>query len=228
MYRGILDSNIKIVTSGLVLYLDASQKRSYPGSSGTTTWYDLSGNGYNGTLTNGASFDSGNGGSIVFDGTNDYVQVVGSITTSTATFIVWLKRNGDQGQFDGILYSRSTNVTGMDLQSSNQLAYTWNGAANTFGWISGLILPNLSWCMCAISVSASSATGYLCQSSGITSAVNSVSHTSTVLDDINVGRDDQGGREFNGNITIAQIYNRALSSTEITQNFNVTKARFGL
>ncbi len=56
----------KLVTSGLVLCLDAANKLSYPGSG--TSWYDLSGNNYNGTLTNGPTFNNGNGGSIVFDG----------------------------------------------------------------------------------------------------------------------------------------------------------------
>ena len=60
-----------IVTRGLVLALDAADKRSYPGSG--TTWFDLV-NSYNGTLTNGLTFDSGNGGSIEFDGTDDFVN----------------------------------------------------------------------------------------------------------------------------------------------------------
>ena len=63
--------NPNIVTDGLVLCLDAANKRSYPGTG--TTWTDRSANGNNGTLTNGPTFDSANGGSIVFDGTNDYV-----------------------------------------------------------------------------------------------------------------------------------------------------------
>jgi len=123
----------KIITNGLILCLDAASTKSYPGSG--TTWFDRSGNGNNGVLTNGPTFSSTNGGSIVFDGTNDYVQVAGSVTISTGTFIAWVKRNGNQGPFDGILYSRSTNVTGMNLQSSNQLAYTWNAAANTYEWL---------------------------------------------------------------------------------------------
>lgn len=216
----------RIVRDGLVFALDAADKNSYSGSG--TSWFDLSGNKINGVLTNGPTFDSTNGGSIVFDGIDDYIQVTGSITTSEATFIVWLKRNGNQNQYDGILYSRSTNVTGMNLQSSNQLAYTWNGALNTYSWASGLTLPDLSWCMCVISVSASSATGYLCQSTGITSAINSVSHTSTVMDNINVGRDSVGGRLFKGNIANCLIYNRALNATEVAQNFNALRSRFNL
>ena len=62
----------KIVTDGLVLYLDAANNRSYPGSG--TTWTDLSRGGNNGTLTNGPTFNGANGGSIVFDGTNDFID----------------------------------------------------------------------------------------------------------------------------------------------------------
>lgn len=216
----------RIVRNDLVFAVDAADRNSYSGSG--TSWIDLSGNAINGTLTNGPTFDSANGGSIVFDGIDDYVQATGSITTSEATFIVWLKRNGNQDQFDGILYSRSTNVTGINFQSTNQLAYIWNTAVNTYSWVSGLTLPDLTWCMCAISVSASSATGYLCQSNGITSAVNSVSHTSTVINNINVGRDSQGGRLFKGNIATCLIYNRALNATEVAQNFNALRSRFNL
>ena len=61
----------RIVSNGLVLCLDAANKRSYPGTG--TTWTDLSGNSNNGTLTNGPTFSAGNMGSILFDGTNDYV-----------------------------------------------------------------------------------------------------------------------------------------------------------
>lgn len=63
----------QIVTNGLVLALDAADRNSY--ISGSTTWFDVSGNNNNGTLTNGPTFSSTNGGAIVFDGTNDYVEM---------------------------------------------------------------------------------------------------------------------------------------------------------
>jgi hypothetical protein len=207
----------------LELYLDAG--RSYPGSG--TTWTDLSGNGRNGTLTNGPTYSSADGGSIVFDGTDDFVQCSGSVTATTATFVAWIRRNGDQGTYDGILFSRGTNVSGMMFQSSNQLAYTWNNAINTYTWNSGLTIPDLTWCMVAVSVTSTSATAYLCQSSGITSATNTVSHTSTVIDDIKLGQDDFGGRFFTGNIAIAKIYSTALSAGQISQLFDADKSRFG-
>jgi hypothetical protein len=216
----------KIVTGGLALYLDAANIKSYPGSG--TAWTDLSGNGRNGTLTLGPTYSSLNNGSIIFDGTDDYVQCSGSVTTTAATFLCWIRRNGDQGQYDGILFSRGTSITGIDFNLSNQLGYTWNNAVNTYNWQSGLIVPDLTWCMVAVSVTSTSATAYLCQASGITTATNTVSHTSTTLDDIKIAFDDATVRYFAGNIAIAQLYNRALTSAEIAQNFNANRGRYGI
>ena len=216
--------NPRIVTDGLALCLDAGNTKSYPRSG--TSWTDLSGNNRNGTLTNGPTYSSDVGGSIVFDGTDDFVQCSGSLTVTAATFVCWIRRNGSQGLYDGILFSRGTSVTGMLFFSSDQLGYTWNNAVNTYNWASGLTVPDLTWCMVAVSVTSTTATAYLCQASGINTATNTVSHTSTVLDDIKLAFDDATARYFTGNLAIAQLYNRALSAEEIQQNFNATRGRF--
>jgi hypothetical protein len=116
----------------------------------------------------------------------------------------------------------------MNFQSSNQLGYHWNDTLATYTWASGLTIPNLTWCMVAVSVTSTSATAYLCQTSGITTATNTTNHASSVLNAINIAFDSAGSRFFNGNIAISQLYNRALSANEITQNFNALKGRFGL
>jgi hypothetical protein len=222
----IPESVTSVVTTGLQLYLDAGNASSYPGSG--TTWTDLSGNGRNGTLTNGPTYSSVNGGSIVFDGSNDYVQCSGSLTATAATFVTWIRRNGDQGQWHGILFSRESNTTGMNFYSSNQLGYHWNDADNTYNWDSGLIIPNLTWCMIAVSVTSTAATAYLCQTSGITTATNTVNHSSSLLNDVKLAADEILDRYFNGNIAIAQLYNIALSAGQISQNFAADRARFGV
>jgi hypothetical protein len=220
------ESAVSVVTTGLQLYLDAGNASSYSGSG--TAWNDLSGNSRNGTLTNGPTYSATNGGSIVFDGSNDYVQCSGSLTVTAATFVTWIRRNGNQGQYDGILFSRGTNTTGMNFFSSNQLGYHWNDAGNTYNWSSGLTIPDATWCMIALSVTSTAATAYLCQASGITSATNTVSHGSSVLNDIKLSVDDAAARYFTGNIAIAQLYNTALSAGEISQNFQADRARFGV
>ena len=216
-----------IVTTNLSMFLDAGNASSYPGSG--TAWTDLSGNSRNGTLTNGPTYTSADGGSIVFDGANDFVQCSGSITATAATFVIWIRRNGSQDDFDGIIYSRSATATGISFFGiTNKISYTWNNAVNTYTWDSGLTIPDLTWCMIVVSVTSTSATAYLCQSSGITSATNIVSHTSTVLDDIRIGQDNLASRFFNGRIAVAQIYNIALSAEQVSQNFAADRSRFGV
>lgn len=222
----IPESAVPVVTTGLQLYLDAGNASSYSGSG--TAWNDLSGNSRNGTLTNGPTYSSADGGSIVFDGSNDYVQCSGSLTVTAATFVTWIRRNGNQGQFDGILFSRGTSVTGMDFQVSNQIAYTWNNAINTYSWQSGLIVPDATWCMIAVSVTSTAATAYLCQSGGTTTATNTVNHSSSLINDIKIARDEFSTRYFTGNIAIAQLYNIALSAAQVSQNFQADRTRFGV
>jgi hypothetical protein len=178
-------------------------------------------------VSGGPTYSSTNGGSLIFDG-NDSITCTGTTTVTSATFLCWIRRNGTQGTYDGIIFSRSTNVTGMSFFESNQLGYTWNNTVSTYNWASGLTLPDLTWCMVALSVTPTSATAYLCQSSGITTATNTVSHTSTTLDAIRIGFDAAFSRYFVGNIAIAQIYTKALSSVEISQKFEEDRARFGI
>lgn len=226
------------ITDGLALHLDAGNAASYSGSG--TTWYDISGTAKRGTLANGAllngpTFDADGGGSFILDGIDDRAQVTGALTVTEATFLAWIKRNGDGDDGDGIIFSRLTASTGMFLKVSaagvNRVAYNWNNDANTYGWAgnSGLLTPNAAWCMMAVSVNASAATAYLGQSSGLTSATNTNAHASTTMDDVHVGYDTFGTvRHFKGRVAIACIYFRALSPQEITRNFDATRARFGV
>ena len=224
--NGVYVVDLGIVTTNLSMFLDAGNASSYPGSG--TAWTDLSGNSRNGTLTNGPTYTSADGGAIVFDGVDDFVQCSGSITATAATFVTWIRRNGTQGTYDGILFSRGTNITGMNFFSSNQLGYHWNDAAATYNWSSGLTVPDLTWCMIAVSITSTTATAYLCQSSGTTTATNTTNHSSSLLDDIKIAQDDAGSRFFNGRIATAMIYDRALSADEIATNFNALRSRYGI
>jgi hypothetical protein len=215
-----------IVVDGLVLSLDAANTKSYPGTG--TVWSDLSRNGNNGTLTNGPTYNSSNLGNIVFDGSNDFVSVVGSITVTTATFLIWIYRNGPQNNYSGLFYSRGTSVSGIGFYSTtNNLSYTWNNAPNTYNFNSGLLVPNLQWSMCAVSVSASNAVLYVGSSNGLLSSTNNISHSSSIINFLRIAS-DAFWSPFKGSVSNAMFYNRALSPTEILQNFNATKGRFGL
>mgnify|MGYP003659805547 CR=1 FL=1 len=213
-----------IVTSGLVLDLDAANPKSYPGSG--TTWNDLSGNRNTGTLGS-QTYNSANG-TLTFSGTQR-ADTTTTFTITEGTFLAWIKRNGAQTDYTGILFSRAGAATGMDFTTSHNLGYHWNDTFSTYAWISGLIIPDSVWCMVAITVNSTTGTAYLCQSSGITTAVNTVAHSSVSVFKLTVGQDTaSSSRCFIGDIGPVMFYNRALTANEITQNFNAHRGRYGL
>lgn len=213
-----------VVTSGSIMYLDAGNVSSYPGSG--SIWTDLSGNNNSGSLVNSPTFNSANLGSLVFNGSNQFANTTTTTTLTQGTFLMWINSSTNQDQFDGLVFARDSQATGMNFQSSNQLGYTWN--SGEFGWQSGLTVPNNEWCMVAVSVASSNAIAYLCKQSGITTATNTVSHGTASNNKFVIANDTFGSRFFTGNIGIVLVYNRPLSAAEITQNFNATKYRYGI
>jgi hypothetical protein len=118
----------KIVTDGLVLYLDAANSKSYPGSG--TTWGDLSRGGNNGTLVNGPTFSSANGGSLVFNGTNQYASVLNT-TGINFTLACWIS-------------TTATSLTGTNAWQGNGII--WSDVAGTASDFVLAILNNqISW-----------------------------------------------------------------------------------
>ena len=100
------NTGAKVVTSGLVLCLDAGNGKSFV--SGSSTWFDLSRNGNNGTLTNGPTYNTASGGSIVFDGIDDHIYLgdVLDLGTSDLTINVWSYKTGAPAASQ-ILFSKS-------------------------------------------------------------------------------------------------------------------------
>jgi hypothetical protein len=227
----------KIVTDGLVLHLDATNSRSYV--SGSTMWNDLSRSGNNGTLTNGPTFNSGNGGSIVFDGTNDYVES-GKINPTYFTISCWFKANGvpsNNDDFGGVLVISSPQLFGGLVQYS--VAYSWSSQKLNFvvqNNVTTTSTPNNSVSGNTIYYVTAVYTGLRNQiyvnGNFITETVNTTNPTYPTTGNVNVQIGRWGyssfGRHFNGNIYQTSIYNRALSASEVLQNYNTTKSRFGL
>ena len=133
-----LNHSPSIVTDGLVLCLDAANKRSYPGTG--TVWTDRSLSVNDGTLTNGPTFDAGNGGGIVFDGTNDYVEIANStgsaFNLANISVGCWFKSSTSSsstqylvGKLGNLFSSPSQTAWYLSLSYSNgYLAYHPNGA----------------------------------------------------------------------------------------------------
>lgn len=221
----------KIITDGLVLYLDVANTRSYPGSG--TVWNDLSRSGNNGVLTNGPTFNGNNGGSIVFDGVNDYVNCGNNPSlqiTGELTQCAWFKSSNTAQQ--GIIYKDNQTYRCYKLQTTSTgkgfpIFFSSNIAYNTFE--GNTVITNGDWQNLVATYTPS--TSVKIYVNGILDAT----YTSGIppfLDNdpvnLELGRKGDGTFYLNGNIAQTLIYNRALSSSEVLQNYNATKTRFGL
>jgi hypothetical protein len=226
-----------IVTNGLVLYLDAGNPQSYPGSG--TTWTDLSGNGNNGTLTNGPTYSSANGGSITFDGVNDKVIVPynSNLNPSNVTISVWFKRTSaiNYTHFAGLPASNSS-------WSNPYISYGIEFISTTDQPSFLLGFSNNTFLYTTATASASTAVGLWVNVVGTYDGsfskiyvngqlATSIAETRTLLTtsaNFVLGTETQGTSSYplNGNIAQASIYNRALSATEVSQNYNALKSRY--
>jgi hypothetical protein len=224
----------KVVTDGLVLYLDAGNKTSYPGSG--ATWYDLSGNNNHGTLTNGAVFNSGNGGIISFDGTDDYVinsscknLPQGSSARTTQMWIYFnsntnnilqlgLEGANSSGSIYILEYLQLANVFLFtdSLNGENNITISGGELPGTGAWVNYTFLhsyPNWSYYL----------NGTLTKSGTFGVEFNTEGQKYVI------GRRlDNSQPLFWGNLSTMSMYNRALSASEVFQNYYAQKSRFGL
>ena len=218
-----------VVTNGLVLCLDAANSKSYPGSG--TTWNDLSGNGNTGTLTNGPTFSSANGGSIVFDGLNDYVNISTAVNLTNPSTICAFVNTSVTTASNQVIYGPSANGEDNWLSISNNKAqmfatqtanvnnFTITGTttieANKWYYITGIVNNNVtSLYVNGVFEVASSAQAFT------VGGWNSIARIGQ--------RATTGQFPFSGSIAYIHGYNRALTATEIQQNYNALKSRFNL
>ena len=230
----------KIITDGLVLYMDAANPKSY--SSGSTTWNDISRSGLNGTLTNGPTFNSANGGSIVFDGTNDYVLVNSgstSVSPTTAITVASYFNISSYGANFAPLIFKQNNYSSFYEQYSLYLGNTAIGFAITGVDRSQKIAMSTAdyrnqfvQAVGTCDVNTNELKLYI---NGILTQTTSFTSTFDIADTpINIGGTGvlKFGATFtgfaNGKIYSTQVYNKALSAQEVLQNYNSLKSRFGL
>jgi hypothetical protein len=233
-----------IVTSGLVLNLDAAKVDSYPGTG--TTWKDISGNNNNGTLTNGPTFSGiGKQAAIVFDGGDDYGNLgdVLDLGTNSLTINAWIKlapsSNNDMYIFSKSRATAQNYRYGFTIyQSKVGTFFQGNTPGSDVGPLGNTILSPGVWYM---------VTTVLDRSSNITMYVNGVQETLTggntisqwnnldfqSINPARVGSYTASDNTnpvflFKGSISTVQVYFRTLSATEITQNFNALRGRYGI
>jgi hypothetical protein len=231
----------RIVTDGLVLSLDAADQNSYPGSG--TVWNDLSGNNNTGSLTNGPTFSGANGGSLVFNGSNQYanlgnpnsLNIPGSITieswvypTDITTGVVKgiASRWENNSKSYKIAILNSTSKFYIDVSNAGTediyLQSTQNATINTWYHVVGTYISGVSPSL-NIYVNAQLSNGVLIGT--IPQSLFSGASLFLVGTDATVA---SGGNFFTGRIAETRVYNRALSATEVLQNYNAQKSRFNL
>jgi hypothetical protein len=212
----------KIVTNGLVLCLDASNSKSYSGSG--TTWNDLSGNGNNGTLINGVGYNSSNKGSLVFDGSNDYVSTP-LISTNSFTWNVWYKTDVISSGFRNIISIRVPNYMLMLLNSSVNMGFWTSDGLSDVSLNMGPISIDTWYSATLVREGNSITNGYKAYMNGsFRGSANTGIWSSS--DPIILGGRTDVNQYLNGNIAQVCIYNRSLSANEVGQNYNATKGRY--
>ena len=211
----------KMVTDGLVLALDASSKRSYPGSG--TSWTDLSRNGHTGTLVNGPSYLSQDSGVMDFDGTNDRIELGNQSALRPTEITQEAFVNADVlSNWAGIISNMPSWGTGFSLQ----IGTTQDIAAMVSGqYLNSTTVPttNTWYHIVATHDSSDNNTLYV---NGVAEATTSraISYASNAVTMVGVFYTSPN-LYFNGKISTARTYNRALTADEVAQNYDALKTR---
>lgn len=154
------------------------------------------------------------GQAVTFDGVDDSVYSSGvSLKSNTVTLCGWIKREATQVNYAGIIFDRSSTVSGINIGSDGKLRYHWNDSY--YGWNSNLTPPVGVWTFVALVVEPNKATMYMNSGSGFTSAVNTASHGSATFGTVHVGKDPSNSRNFTGAIDDARVYAAALSPADL-------------
>lgn len=232
-----------IITANLLIYVNASNASSYPGSG--TTWTDLQGN-YNGTLTNGPTYSSADGGQIVFDGTDDYATF-GNVTqqaeATAFTMQMWFKL--DDNGHNNRLWGRYANTTkkhiaGWVHQNGSVYFVNSNNTANQFVFKTGNTFDedvwyNVAWVFdgsgasdaarAKIYLDGSELTSLTVESGGVPTETFNFPHYIDFV--IGVDRTTFSSQKLEGSIGEFMEYTSALSADDVLANFNATKTRYG-
>jgi prepilin-type N-terminal cleavage/methylation domain-containing protein len=209
---------------GRVINLDAGDLASYPGSG--TTWTDLSGNGNNGTLMNGVAFTSADGGAFIFDGVNDFVRIPNSASinpgSNSWSISTWFKMNTAGSHEGSILYNKEQMYEASP--GGGEFNHAWQPNWNWFGSTS----INLGeWYN--VVVTYDGANQYVYKNGTLVYSRVQTGVMGSNTNEFDIGARNAGTTAFiPATISNLQMHNRALSSDEITQNFNTLRGRYGL
>tara|TARA_R110000803_G_scaffold197881_1_gene261514 strand:- start:906 stop:1619 length:714 start_codon:yes stop_codon:yes gene_type:complete len=227
-----------IVTDGLVLNLDATKKQSYPGSG--NAWYDLSGNGNHGVLSGASVQDAGTAAQgIAFDGSDDKVTIPADSTlrpTTALTMEAWVYLNSYAASWYTVMQAPQSNSAhstpyfdwGLYIHSTGGLHARIDGESDNLSAGTTTKVQTATWTQVAITWTGGTNEYYIqgqpVQTKSITTTSITYDNNTDVLLGINAGNTE----DLNGNLTAVRLYSKALTASEILQNYNALKGRYGL
>jgi hypothetical protein len=214
----------KIVTDGLVLYLDAANQKSYPGSG--TDWFGLTNNN-DGTLVGGVTYSTDNKGILVFDGIDNYVSLSSIISAKPFTISFWCKV--DTIKSNCFYCSRTIIGKGVSIFGLATSFIRFDTGDDQ--WTTSYAITTGQWFQATLSVNASNKNLYINgefhSSSAYTATINNISPTVATI-----GSSQIDGASIDnyldGSLSNYSIYNRAITESEVLQNYNALKGRYGL
>jgi hypothetical protein len=220
-----------LIQRGLVLHLDAAITGSYPGIG--TKWYDLSGNVYNGTLTNGPTFTSNY---ISFDGVDDYVTM-GTATdfaTYTNGFTIDLWVYPTSAAIFSSIFSSAWGTSGTQWQvyvwynTSTQFGTTqrYSGTQNDFNTTNTFPINN--WYNVVVTSNNTTCYIYVNGVSQVSNSTGQINNQDSTREVRLGGFKNYSAAQYTGRISNCKVYNRPLTSAEVLQNYNIQKGRYGI
>lgn len=239
----IAQSDTSIITNGLIFNMDFSKFACYPRTGTTTT--DLNGS-LAGTVQNGASFSTNDLGIFDFDGVNDEIDMGNPsiFNTFPLTYEVWFKNEDTTNKRNNGILNKGNNggnasqngafMLNMQQDGLDRFVYrVSNGSSNIVDMIQSATLPAVgAWAHIVAQWDGTTSTNgaKLYLDNSLIGQVTATNTTPTTARNFFIGghHDTNTGRSLDGKIAIVRAYNRVLSATEISINYNALKERFGL
>ena len=231
--RVLAETGEDIVTDGLIFRVDAGDESSYPGSG--TTWTDVI-NGNNGTILNGATYNSAQGGYFDFDGVDDQVDFgnPGILESYPLSIDLWFYADTTDSKNDGIISKGRTrgNTSQRDFDifgnGTNLIFVVSNGSSYVVN-ISSTYPSLAAWHHLSASWDGTTGTnGAKMFLDGSLFAQGTASATSFATGETIFAGGNRSGFFLDGRISTIKMYNKALSASEALQNYNASKDRYGL
>ena len=227
---------VNIVTDGLVLYYDVANTKSY--ISGSTIWNDVSRSQNIGTLVNGPSYNSTNGGSIVFDGVNAYVDLSNFTINISLPFTIsfWSFLTTPTSLYPEVIALKTNSTRPFEIAFSNEINYRGitYGSPITVQRKNDILLSNYinKWTQVVLSYQGgdpNNSSNFTLYDMAVISPTTAAGEYGNITNQSTLcGGTGAGIHWFKGNLSQTSIYNRALTPQEIQQNYNATKSRYGL